>query len=225
MKIMMFILFAITSFASHAEDVFYSKNAEYSLYFGGWSHHSSNKKFESEYKKAMGKDFVYNENHRGLGIQYANSYKDTDHIYLVDLWYMKDSNYQPSYQLSAGYKHRFHIPKLIDSVDVGVGLSVMNRSVMAVDSYISQEYGFAPVQELGVKDMYYSAENEFRLERKWMVAPLPYVTVNVNNHLALDFTAMFYPVTYYNSGKSMNDDFPEKKHYEAVLFFRVGYRL
>lgn len=218
------LFFSNSSFSESALQGYNSERSETTIYFGGWSSHSSNKELNEDYFLSTGKKFKYNENHQGLGIQYAIPYKETDNFLVFDGWYMKDSYNQPAYQLSLAYKHRFRFENIIESVDLGLGISLANRSFLDIDM---DSYAFYKRVDGEKQQVVYENNNIYGLKRGLLVAPLPFATFNITKKFKLDFTLLAFPVDFYKS--STHDSYEEYDNqsktssYEVVGFVRAGY--
>ena len=221
---LLFCFFSTPAFSDNDLSNYNSERSETTIYFGGWSSHSDNTELNEDYLLSTGKKFKYNENHQGLGIQYAIPYKETDNFLVFDAWYMKDSYSQPSYQLSVAYKHRFRFEKVIDSIDLGLGLSLANRSFLDIKM---DSYAFYKKSNGESSKVVYENRNEYGLKRGLLAAPLPFVTVNFTRKFKLEFTLLAFPVDFYKS--ATHDSYEEYEahqetsSYEVVGFVRAGY--
>lgn len=223
---------SIFSFNLYSYDNFKNYNldkAEKTIYFGGWSKHSRNENFEREYKLATGEDFKYNENHNGLGFQYSLPNKNDNSFISIDFFYMKDSFYNDSYQFSLGYKYRYEVNKLIESIDFGIGFSIFSRSILDIESEISSRYNIKNnklvFKENGDPSYIYSNQNTINYNRGLVAAPLPYITFNLNKNISLDLILTYYTMDFSYSGEKVDSyEFERENSWESLIFIRLGYK-
>jgi len=104
-----------------------SEIINFQLKLGGWSDH---------YISGGRSDYNFNESHEGLG--FAFSGVDPQIYFLngqnVELWYMKDSFYEDSVQLSYGLFHRYDVRFLgLKNIDLGINFVAVSRSTADIN--------------------------------------------------------------------------------------------
>lgn len=94
------------------------KDGELDIKFGGWSIHSPK---EDATKEDL------NDNHLGLGVAYYPfESKNKRHRIGGEFWYMQDVFDNASFSAMASYKYRINVDYVIDSIDLGFNLGVIN---------------------------------------------------------------------------------------------------
>lgn len=190
----------------------------YSIKFGGWSKHLSDK-FKDRYYENKGEKFNYNENHKGIGIAHNYHLYDNDYIN-YGLWYMKDSYNKDAYHFNIGYKIKHYVPEnsILESIDTSLDLVISERSKMMstnIGGYTKEGYAYS-------KEDYY-------LKREKIPFIMPYVTFNFKNKMNLDFTILVTPSEYrkYENNYQVKDwydlKYEHKTVWETTLFIRLGY--
>lgn len=200
----------------NADNILDFNNPEYTIKLGGWSSHHENKTLNKQYFESTGEKLIMNETHNGLGFKYGIPLKNRNDRVILETWYMKDSFNQNSIHLSAGYEYRYKM-KIIDSIDFGINITYANRTFQKVINTINAKY------KKNSKEIYYELENEFKLERKNIVFPVPYISFNLTENINIDTTILFLPSEY----TVLSDDKSEyhyKKTYENVIFTRIGFK-
>lgn len=91
---------------------------ELEVKFGGWSFHSPKSEASKE---------DLNDQHLGLGVAYYPFVsKNERHRIGGEVWYMKDVFDNASFSAMASYKYRIDVNYLIDSIDLGFNLGLIN---------------------------------------------------------------------------------------------------
>lgn len=177
-----------------ANDSFFNDQSILELKFGGWSKHDSSDELQMQ--------APLNETHNGFGIEYYKGIRALPNHYLgLGAWYMKDSFDHNAYQVSLGYKYRWNIDYLIDSIDFNMNIGVVNRTFRSFT--YSAVYNSNQFVDWELKD--------YEDVRKTKLTTMPMITVNVLEHLQADI--VWYPKFV----ADMNNDY-------SLVFFRFGYQ-
>jgi hypothetical protein len=226
MKKLLISLFSILICANaNAENIaekfisdFDTSKAEYLIKFGGWSHHG-NTLTKKIIKKYQNKDFKYNQNHSGIGIEYSLPYKDSNHYFTSGFWYMKDSFGMDAFHAGAGYKYRYDLGlRFLDSVDFNLVLTYFNRSrIHSENSYFS----IIGVDKNGSQtEKLHHLNKLITVERTQFILPAPYITLNITKNINIDLMAIVTPAQY---DDLKNNKVVTYKTYESVFFVRAGF--
>ncbi len=132
---------------------------ELDIKFGGWSTHTPSSGLASE---------SFNKNHLGLGVAYYPfASKNSNHKLGGEVWYMKDIFDNPSLSVMASYKYRLDVNYLIDSIDLGFNVGIINDT--------ERTYTTSNGKFVGYSD-----------ERVSRIAATPQLTVNVTEAMHVD---------------------------------------
>lgn len=206
------------NFASEIISNFNQDKEEYSIKFGGWSHHS-NTLTKKVIKKYQNKDFKYNENHTGIGFEYAIPYKNSNHYFMTGAWYMKDSFGMDAFHAGLGYKYKYDLGfKYLDSIDFNLVLTYFNRS--KIDSY-NRPYSIVGVNKDGnVTSKTDHLEKDIFIIRTDFILPAPYLTFNISKNAHIDTMMLLTPAKY---SDLTDQGMVITKEYESVFFIRAGF--
>lgn len=192
------LFFSANAFSFNLDDYFKEDNVV-KFKFGGWSKHNPTL---PDYEKPP-----INENHRGVGIEFYKELKDYENHYLgLGAWYMEDSFNMDSIYFAAAYEYKIPFDEdfIIDSVAFNLNAGITSRSERTLVYYVTYDkYG-------NITDSRYAYHRD---ERIFTIATMPVVTLNVTEHLHMDFT--YVP-------EFLSENFGGG--YE-VFFFRLGYTL
>lgn len=219
-KIILAFSIMVSSFSAIAESNYFNLDkAEYTVKFGGWSYHGDGltKKMIHKYQDTK---FKYNENHSGLGFEYAMPIKNSNHFLTGGAWYMKDSFNKDSFHLGLGYKYRFNLDyDYLDSIDLNLVLTYYNRGVIDSTNQLMATIG---VDSNGNPlEPEYNLDKNIKIKRDNFTLPTPYITFNITERVNIDTMILLYPTKFMDSNE--DNEIIYHDELESVFFIRAGF--
>lgn len=183
-------------------------NAETTVSFGGWSHHSDTTTLKA-IREAGNESFVWNENHNGLGISYFTGRRE--HKVGFGYWSMTDSLYLPVKALSASYKYRMQLDwNMLESVDLSLSYTKYYRNT-------AKQYRLMETDHLGNTK---HVGHQVNFVPQELDTIIPSLVFNLKGGFNIDFSVLPHKPSY--EVKSDNG-WERESSVEYVIFWRVGY--